>query len=394
VSLAPDGKTGIAILGCGFVADYYLATLPNHPGLRVTGAHDIDRERRSRFCSHWQVRAYPDVEAMLADPDVAIIVNLTPPQAHFETSRRALEAGKHVYSEKPLAMRLEDAEGLVALAQERGLTLSGAPCSLLGDAAQAAWRALGQGEIGRPMLAYAEMEDGQVFRDEWRKWRSLSGAPWPGVHEFEIGCTLEHAGYYLTWLCAFFGPVTRMTAFAATLAPDKGAGSGHVSANDLSIACLEHEGGTVSRLTCGLAAPRDRSMTVTGETGVLHIADGWDVRGAVRIRRERWHQGFDGKDRWLGGIERRLSRFLPGRFALGRKLGLEGADPARPAYPSRMDFMRGPAEQALAIREGRAPRLPADFVLHITELALAMQDADKLPQPHLPRTRFAPLQPG
>jgi hypothetical protein len=126
----------------------------------------------------------------------------------------------------------------------------------------------------------------------------------------------------------------------------------------------------------------------------MHIADSWDVRGGVRIRRERWHRAFDGKDRWLGGIERRLSRLLPGRLSLGRKLDLPAGDLPRPAYPSRMDFMRGPAEQALAIREGRAPRLPADFVLHITELALAMQDADKLPQPYTPSSRFAPLTPG
>ncbi|MGL4729394.1 MAG: Gfo/Idh/MocA family protein [Bosea sp. (in: a-proteobacteria)] len=374
-----------------------MLTLPNHAGLRVAGAFDTDRERRSRFCSHWQVRAYPDFDALLADPDVMIVVNLTPPQAHFETSRRALEAGKHVYSEKPLAMAFEDAESLVALAGDKGLSLSGAPCSLLGEAAEAAWDALTRAEIGRPMLAYAEMEDGQVFRDAWRDWRSLSGAPWPGVHEFEIGCTLEHAGYYLTWLCAFFGPVKRMTAFAATLAPDKGAGEGagenHPIANDLSIACLEHESGTVSRITCGLAAPRDRSLTITGETGVLHVADGWNTRSAVRIRRERWHAAFSGRDRWLGGLERRLAKLLPGRMMLGRKLPFAGKQAARPAYPSQMDFMRGPADQALALGEGRAPRLSADFVLHITELSLAMQNADTLPQLYLPRTSFVPLTP-
>jgi predicted dehydrogenase len=388
-----EGRTAIAILGCGFVADYYLLTLQNHPELRVAGAYDIDRERRSRFCSHWRLRAYPDLDAMLADEGVALIVNLTPPQAHFETNRRALEAGKHVYSEKPLAMELGEAEQLVALAQAKGLSLSGAPCSVLGEAAGAAWRALATAGIGRPLLAYAEMEDGPVFREAWRNWRSLSGAPWPGAHEFEIGCTLEHAGYYLTWLCAFFGPVTRMTAFAATISPDKGLGAGHAIGHDLSVACLEHETGTISRLTCGLAAPRDRSLAITGETGVIHVADGWDTLSPVRLRRERWHPAFAGKDSWLGGIERRLARVLPGRIALGTSLPLGRSAYKRPAYPSQMDFMRGPAEQARALREGRAPTLSADFVLHITELALAMHRADTLPQPYRPRTRFAPLSP-
>ncbi len=383
-----SARTGIALLGLGYVADYYMVTLANHPSLRLCGAFDTNGERRSRFCSHWQVRAFADYEAMLADPGVAIIVNLTPPEHHFATSQAALMAGKHVYSEKPLAMALPDAQALVALAKERGLSLSGAPCSVLGDTAQALSAALSRGDIGAPRLAYAEMEDAMVFRDNWREWRSLSGAPWPGAHEFEIGCTLEHAGYWLTWLVALFGPVTRMTAFASTCFPDKGTGAGPAIANDLSIACMEHQNGTVSRLTCGLVARRDRSLAITGETGTLTVADGWDTRSALWLRRERWHPAFALADKLSNALELRLGRFLPGRIRPGRKLPLDGHDVARPAYPSRMDFMGGVAEQAAALREGRASRLPAEFVLHITELALAIQHADKTPQPYLPVTGF------
>ena len=72
----------------------------------MTGAFDTNRDRHSQFCSHWQVRAYPDFDVLLADPHVGIVLNLTPPDSHFATSQAALEAGKHVYSEKPLAMAL------------------------------------------------------------------------------------------------------------------------------------------------------------------------------------------------------------------------------------------------------------------------------------------------
>lgn len=384
----------IAILGCGFVADYYMVTLPNHPALRLVGVYDRDRDRLSAFSSRWLVRAYASFEELLADGEVELVVNLTNPDSHFETSRAALEAGRHVYSEKPLAMDLAEAEALVALAKARGLSLSGAPSSVLGEAPQAAWAALRRNEIGPPALAYAEMEDGMVFRDRWRDWRSLSGAPWPGAHEFEIGCTLEHAGYYLTWLCAFFGPVTRMTAFASKRFPDKGAGQqAEAVANDLSIASLEHESGVVSRLSCGLVAPRDRSLVITGDTGSVIVRDGWDARSAVYVRRERWHPARRLADRLRAALEQRLNRWLPGRLLIGEKLALSGGDYPRPAYPSRMDFARGVAEQAAALAEGRDGRLSADFVLHITELALAMQDADRLPQPYRPRSRFAPVAP-
>ena len=69
------------------------------------------------------------------------------------------------------------------------------------------------------------MEDGPVFRDKWATWRSQSGARWPGLHEFEIGCTLEHVGYALSWLVALFGAVETLTAFSAVTFPDKGPGT-------------------------------------------------------------------------------------------------------------------------------------------------------------------------
>ena len=81
------------------------------------------------------------------------------------------------------------------------------------------------GRIGTPRLVYAEMEDGPVFRDKWATWRSQSGARWPGLHEFEIGCTLEHAGYALSWLVSLFGAVESLTAFSALTFPDKGPGT-------------------------------------------------------------------------------------------------------------------------------------------------------------------------
>lgn len=383
-------QTGIALLGCGFVADFYMLTLPNHPELMVSGVFDIDRARLTRFSSHYNVRAYDSLDALLADPEVVLVVNLTPPDSHFATSQRALMAGKHVYSEKPLAMSVSDGAALVALAAANGLSLSGAPCSLLGDTAKAMRAALRRGDIGAPRLAYAAMEDGMVFRDGWQDWRSLSGAPWPGAHEFEVGCTLEHAGYYLTWLCGFFGPVRRMTSFAATCFPDKGTGEAAM-ANDLTVACMEHDSGVISRLTCGLVAARDRSLTITGDTGTLSIDDGWNTRSPVRLRRERWHMAHGRLDRILNGLELRLQRWLPGQVHLRRRLRLAGKDYPRPAFPSRMDFMGGPAEQATALRERRPGRLPADFVLHITELALAIQNADKMAQPHLPVTSFRAL---
>lgn len=274
----------IAIIGTGFVADYYMTTLRNYPELSLRGVYDRSPERLKAFVAHYNVPAYESYEALLADPDVQIVVNLTTPESHFAVSHAALCAGKHVYSEKPLAMDFDDAKALLELARQSGLTLAAAPANGLSDAHKLVSSLIKT--IGTPRLVYAEMEDGPVFRDKWSTWRSQSGAPWPGLHEFEIGCTLEHAGYALSWLVSLFGPVESVSAFSAITFPDKGPGTEHLHmAPDFSVGCLVFKSGLVARLTSGLAMPKDRSLTVVADKGSIVVDDLWDNRSAVRLER-------------------------------------------------------------------------------------------------------------
>jgi predicted dehydrogenase len=388
----------IAIVGCGFVADYYITTLANHPGLTLVGVHDTNSDRQAQFTAFHGLRGFESIEALLAEPAVTLVVNLTPPHSHFVVSSAALDAGKHVYSEKPLAMRYEDAARLVSTASAKGLTLGAAPATVLGDAATACWRALAEGRIGQPRLAYAAMEDGQVFRDRWRDWRSKSGAPWPGTHEFEIGCALEHAGYYLTWLCAFFGPVRTIHPFAMRLFDDKGTGqpSGRL-ATDYQSAHLVFESGMVARITCGLAAERDRTLQIIADAGSLLVDDGWNNRSTVRLKQLRNPDETFGEKLARAG-KSRINRLLPGVVGEGIALPLPGSPAITPPFPSQIDFMRGVADQAAAIARGESPGTGGAFALHVTELALLMQNAGSESGPITLRSRFeplpAPLSPG
>lgn len=380
----------VAIVGCGYVADYYLTTLRNHPSLELLGVYDRDEARAAAFSRFHGTPAYDSLAALLADPRVEMVLNLTNPASHFEVSRAALLAGKHVYSEKPLALRLEDAEALVALAAEKGLSLAAAPCSILGEAARATARAIEEGRVGKVRLVYAEMEDSMVFRENFRAWRSRSGAPWPAEDEFAVGCTLEHAGYYLTWLCAFFGPVAEVTAFAARCFDDKNTGQAAAEiANDFSVSCLKFRSGVVARLTCGLVAPRDRSMHIVGDKGVISVSDGWNYASPVYLRHP------DGlpvsRIPKLDRVSARLERYLPLRHWLGRRLPATPSKAVVPPYPSRMDFSRGPAAIAEALSKGTPLPMTADFALHITELALVAQYAERYPMPYRLRSTFSPL---
>lgn len=366
-------QTGIAFIGTGFVADYYMTTLTNHPGLQLVGVWDIDSVRLKQFCAYWNVRAYASSEELLADPAVTIVVNLTTPESHYPVNRASLLAGKHVYCEKPLAMTVDDAREVAAIAEDKGLTLAGAPANALSDAKAHCAEILASGTIGTPRIAYAEMEDGPVFLDNWQEWRSRSGAKWPGVHEFEIGCTLEHAGYATSWLVSLFGPVANVAAFSALTFPNKGPGTENlVLGPDFSTGCLTFRSGLVARLTSGLAAPRDRSLTIVGDKGTIVVRDLWDNRSPIHVSLVGARRSL--RDRLLERVERQLKRKLPFRLMAGKTVPYPRASARSvlPAYPSQIDFVRGIAAQAEAIAAGTQPVFAGGTALHLTEIVLAL----------------------
>jgi len=349
--------SGVTLIGCGFVADLYMRSLQTS-GISVLGVFDLREDRLTTFCDHWKVPRFATLDALLAaQPHDGVVLNLTNPAAHYEINRTCLEAGHHVYSEKPLALDMDDARALHRLATERGLLLASAPCSVLGEAAQTLAKAVRDGVAGTPRLVYAELDDGFIPQAPVQDWHSESGAPWPYEDEFRVGCTLEHAGYYLTWLIAMFGTVRSVTAASAGVIPDKLGVAG--AAPDFSVATLFFENGPVVRLTCSIAAPHDHQIRVIGDAGVLALHKAWDNGAKVKFHRRM-------------RIRRRLLE-----NPLGRRIKLAG-----PTHPkvgrwgaASMNFALGPAEMLDALREGRPCRLSSDFALHLNEVTLAIQNA-------------------
>ncbi len=368
----------IAIVGCGFVADYYLKTLPLHQELELIGVMDRDCDRAARFSAYHSLPTYPSLEALLDDPRIDIVVNLTNPRSHFSVSQSCLQADKHVYSEKPLAMSFCEAQSLVALAEERGLYLASAPCSVLSETAQSIWKALRENRIGKVRLVYAEMDDGLVHRMPYRQWLSESGLPWPYKDEFEVGCTLEHAGYVVTWLAAFFGPAQSVTAFSSCLIADKQTDVPlDINAPDFSVACIQFTSGVVARLTCSLIAPHDHALKIVGDEGILYIDDSWNYREPIYIKR-------------MLNIRRR-SIITPWK----EKYPLVGKANPQVRYrgSQQMDFSRGVAELAAAIREQRPCRLSARYSLHINEIVLAIHNALETSSTYHLSSSFDPMVP-
>jgi predicted dehydrogenase len=386
----------VAIVGCGYIADYYAATRAAHPELEWTMAWDHDAARLEKGARRWHVRAASSLDEICESRDVEVVLNLTNPRSHYAISRQCIDAGKHVYSEKPLGMTTAESIQLADLAESTGVQLASAPCSVLSETAQTLWHAIRSGVIGKVRIVYGNFEDGMIapHRAPWT-WKNPAGVPWPAKDEFETGCVYEHAGYLLTWLGAFFGPARRVTAFSSLQLPDKGVRL-ESAAPDFSVGCLEYDDGIVARLTFGLVAPRDKSLTVVGDNGVLFVGNVRDETCPVGVRPDKlagW-QGFANSR--LGFLDRFLSKRFnwPGSEVLFQRQYPFCREPAshHASGEKRVDFLRGPAELVQAIGGGRHSRLSARFAAHIVELSERLQWPERFNSPCV-KTTFAPIEP-
>jgi predicted dehydrogenase len=383
----------IAVIGCGYVAESYAKTLGNYPELKLVGAYDRNDRNLQSFCNRWSAQRYASFDGLLDDRSVELILNLTNPRSHYKLTKRCIEAGKHVYSEKPLAMDAASARELVELAKENNVYLASAPCSLLSETAQTVLKALRECAIGQVRLVYANFDDGMIAPQlsPWL-WQNESGVPWPAKDEFEVGCTYEHAGYILTWLAAFFGPAIKVTSFASCLIPNKGIAV-DAMAPDFTVGCIEYADRVVARVTCGLVAPKDKSLTIIGDDGILSVSNVRNdvcpvyvrsipanrLRAAIERRVNKWRQLLDGRDEeWHIWTRYPMARKPPPRLLGGDK---------------PVDFCRGPAEMADAIRDNRPCRLSPELGWHITELIERLQFPEKFDSRREINSTFEPILP-
>jgi predicted dehydrogenase len=394
----------IGIIGCGYVFDHYMSTMDRHPDIEIVGVADLDAARLTQACGYYKLRAFDSVAALLADETISIIANFTSIEAHYEVTRACLLAGKHVYSEKPFVTDMDQARELASLAEQSGLRLSCAPSNALSATSQTMWKAVRDGALGDVRMVYAEFDDNPIYLMSPEGWRSKSGAPWPYLHEYEMGCTWEHVGYHLTWMCAIFGPVRSVTAFSKSTLPDKtDQPLNPATTPDFSVAVLDFESGVVGRITCSIAAPYDHRMRIIGNQGMVHADTYRHYECPVYLEPFTKLSMNARKARSV-----RTNSLLAWLFGVGgRRVPLMEYGPRAGASPwswhpkallnrlkarqlGRQDKTIGISELGQAISEGR-PHFPStDFTLHLTELTLAIQGAGPDGASYQPQTRFDP----
>lgn len=267
---------GVAIVGCGDIAARYAEDLRRYPRLVLRGVTDLDPARSHALATDVGCRAYPDSGALLADPQVAVVVNLTSHRAHGGVTRAALEAGKHVFSEKPMALRAAEACALNEVATARSLRLGAAPIVMLGELAQTAWRIVRDGRLGTVRLAYADVNWGRMER-----WHA---APQPF---YDAGPLFDVGVYPLTLLTGMLGPAVRVTAHASTLLAQRSTRDGQrfsIDSPDCVVAVVELANGTLVRLTTNFYVhdpARQRGVELHGDEGSLWLSTWFAFGGTL-----------------------------------------------------------------------------------------------------------------
>ena len=156
--MSRTGPVGIGLIGAGMISDQYLTNLIRYPDVRVVRVGDLDPDRAAAQAQKYGIPRSGTAESVLADDEVEIVINLTIPAAHVAVSTAALQAGKHVWSEKPIGIERDSAAGLVELAAEQDLLLGIAPDTVLGPLWQTAKRAIQAGVIGTPLSAVTSFQ--------------------------------------------------------------------------------------------------------------------------------------------------------------------------------------------------------------------------------------------
>ena len=196
-------RTGIGIIGCGVISEIYLKNLTSWPDVEVVAVADMLYERAEQRAKEFNVGANT-VEQLLANPDVDVILNLTIPAAHAEVGMAALNAGKAIYTEKPLAAKRADGKLLIDLAAETGLRIGGAPDTFLGGSLQTCRKLLDDGVIGEPVAATAFFASHGP--ETWH--------PQPGLYLAGGGPMFDMGPYYVTALATLLGGVRRVSGSA------------------------------------------------------------------------------------------------------------------------------------------------------------------------------------
>ena len=334
--------TKVGIVGCGNISGIYMKNGNRFQALEVVACADLVREKAEARAVEYGIPRVCTTEELLADPDIQIVINLTTPPEHAELALAAIEAGKSVHGEKPLAVTREDGLRVLQAAEEKGVRVGCAPDTFLGGGGQTCRKLIDDGAIGEPVAATAFFTSHGP--ESWH--------PNPDFYFKAGGGPMFDMGpYYLTALVNLIGPVRRVTGAARMTFPQRTATSealyGHVIDVEVPthvVGIMEFENGAVGTILTSFdvwAANLPR-IEIYGTDGALSVPDPNTFGGPVRLWRS--------KDKGWEDVE-----LTHGHADNSRAIGV--------------------ADMACALRSGRPHRASGRMAYHVLDVMHAFHDA-------------------
>lgn len=345
----------LGFVGCGHVSGEYFESCATYREIETVACADLDRGLAERQAEAHAIPRALSPEELLQDPDVELVVNLTPPAVHTEVTLAAIEAGKHVFTEKPFAPSLSDADRIVAAAREAGVSVGCAPATFMSGAFQTARKLIDDGWIGEPVAATAFF----TCRG-YEHWH-------PNIEPFYSpggGPMLDIGPYLITVLVDWFGPAVRVDALTKRVSDSRPRPGGTPGLDDIQVRVDTHVTGSIEFASGPVAtvitswemwASRLPFVEVYGTKGSLSVPFVDEFGGAPLLRR--------GEPADLG--------YVPTEPGGGtwREVGLTHSN----------DTRRGVAvaDMAHALRTGRPFRADGAFAYHSLEIMLAFDEASR-----------------
>ena len=336
---------GLGIVGCGNISTTYFSLAPLFRGIEVKACADIVPAAAEARAKEFGVRA-ETLERLVDADDVDIVVNLTIPAAHYAVSRRALDAGKHVYSEKPFVLTVKDGLDLSERAHQKGLRIGSAPDTFLGGAHQRARELIDTGKVGK-------ITGGTCFvmshgMEHWHPNPDFFFQPGAGP-------ILDVGPYYVTGLIALIGPVKRVVALGATPQTHRTITNGPRHGERVPV-------GTPTTIHAVMEFTSGALVTLAGS---------WDVWSHGHAPIELY--GEDGTvflpdPNFFGGDVRFTQGAAVVNELLNREHPLGVPNQQRPNGMVANYRTAGLADMALSILEGRPHRCSLDVSLHAIDV--------------------------
>ncbi|MEJ0012996.1 MAG: Gfo/Idh/MocA family oxidoreductase [Bauldia sp.] len=330
---------GIGLIGAGNISSQYLKAAPSFPILAVKGIADINMDAAKARAAEFGVPA-KSVAELLADPEVDIVVNLTVPKAHVEVGLKAIAAGKHVHSEKPLGVTVAEGRKLIDAAKAKGVRVGGAPDTFMGGAHQTCRKLIDEGAIGQVITGIAFF--GTPGHERWH--------PSPAFYYLQGGGpVLDMGPYYITALVNLLGPVKRVAAITSKARSERPITSEPLKGQMMPVevathaaATLEFWSGAIVTVVLSFDIPRYRHAPIElyGLTGTLGVPD----------------------PNWMDG-----------------EILIATADqdwkpvPIQHGHAEHNLRIMAVADMATAIRNGRPHRASGDLAFHVLEVMEAFQ---------------------